>query len=122
MPMVETTRDIYRQKAALDIHLAILHLQQTMTSALCLRQVSETMFWPKNGTLLFGDLQDSLGEKIIEFERLRKQCDDIQNLVSSITPLGSDSPAMIPYGSCLTWGSDRADIQYNLHRRKSGSC
>lgn len=82
MPMVETTRDIYRQKAALDIHLAILNLQQTMVSALCLRQVSETMFWPKNAALLFGDIQDGLGEKIVEFERMRKQCDDIQNLAS----------------------------------------
>lgn len=86
MPMVGTTRDIYRQKAALDIHFAILHLQQTMMAALCLRQVSEKMFWPKDALLLFGDLQDTLGEKVVEFERMRKQCDDIQNLVFTTTP------------------------------------
>lgn len=72
-PMVETTRDIYRQKAALDIHFSILHLQQTMVAALCLRQVGEKMFWPKNAALLFGDLQDSLGERAIEIESLLKQ-------------------------------------------------
>lgn len=83
MPMVGTTRDIYRQKAALDIHFAILHLQLTMMATLCLRQVGEKLFWPKNATLLFGDLQDTLGEKIVEFERMKKQCDDIQNLVCS---------------------------------------
>lgn len=84
--MVETTRDIYRQKAALDTHFAILHLQQTMMTTLCLRQVGEKMFWPKDATLLFGDLQDTLGEKVVEFERMRKQCDDIQNLVCVTTP------------------------------------
>lgn len=79
--MVGTTRDIYRQKAALDIHFGILHLQLTMIATLCVRQVGEKMFWPKNAAIVFGDLQDTLGEKIVEFERMKKQCDDIQNLV-----------------------------------------
>lgn len=81
MPMLETTKDLYRQKSILDTHLTLLSLQKTMVSALRNRQVSEAMFWPQNAMLLFGDIEDGLGEKIIEFERMRKQCDDIHNLV-----------------------------------------
>jgi len=81
--MIETTRDIYRQKSALDTHLSILNLQKTMITALCGREVHDDMFWPKDARLLFGDIEDALGEKIIDFERMRKQCDDIQTLVST---------------------------------------
>ena len=81
--MIETTRDIYRQKSALDTHLSILNLQKTMITALCGREVHDDMFWPKDARLLFGDIEDTLGEKIIDFERMRKQCDDIQTLVST---------------------------------------
>jgi len=81
--MIETTRDIYLQKSALDTHLSILTLQKTMITALCSREVHDDMFWPKDARLLFGDIEDALGEKILDFERMRKQCDDIQTLVST---------------------------------------
>lgn len=90
MPMLETTKDLYRQKSILDTHLTLLSLQKTMVSALRNRQVSEAMFWPRNAMLLFGDIEDGLGEKIIEFERIRKQCDDIHNLVGVLVLLGID--------------------------------
>lgn len=111
--MVETTRDIYRQKAALDIHLTVLHLQKTMVSALRNRQVNDAMFWPKNGMLLFGDLEDALGEKIIDFERMRKQCEDIQNLVGAAVSLGRAQVTSLQLLPNITF--HLADLQYHRH-------
>ncbi|RPB01127.1 hypothetical protein L873DRAFT_1677535, partial [Choiromyces venosus 120613-1] len=104
-PMIETTRDIYRQKSALDTHLSILNLQKTMITALCSREVRGDMFWPKDARLLFGDIEDALGEKIIDFERMRKQCDDIQNLIFNTISI-EESRAAVEQGRSigrLTW-------------------
>lgn len=110
MPMVGTTRDIYRQKAALDIHFAVLHLQLTMMATLCVRRVGENMFWPKNAALLFGDLQDTLGEKVVEFERMKKQCDDIQNLVYSTNSTAIVHPQRQFIGLCSNFSSNCLDF------------
>ncbi|CAZ84081.1 unnamed protein product [Tuber melanosporum] len=104
-PMIETTRDIYRQQSALDTHLSILNLQKTMITALCSREVRDDMFWPKDARLLFGDIEDTLGEKILDFERMRKQCDDIQNLIFNTIAI-EESRAAVDQGRSigrLTW-------------------
>jgi len=105
--MIETTRDLYLQKSVLDTHLSILNLQKAMITRLCSEEVDDAKFWPKDARLLFGDIEDDLGEKLIDFERMRKQCDEIQTLVSTKNTQRTDDRSYL----VLKLGIIRSSIQ-----------